>query len=215
MKAHNRKLRERFYREEDEFAATPLLMLLNEDPGFLTPPVCRRIRRLFSDLQRLEAMRVSLKSLEPQFRSMLIGVSSHHKQATPLVRECEELLDSINARLWHYRWAPKVEVVRGSISRTETWRETGDGEYFVVWLLLKELSEGRIDRLRRCIHCGRWFYSRTDHQKYCSGRCRTGEHSQGAEFRKKRARYMREQYRPALRERDASAKRNVRKGRGR
>ena len=52
-----------------------------------------------------------------------------------------------------------------------------------------------------------WFYAITDHQKYCSPRCRVQEHSQGEGFKRKRARYMREKYRPALREHEASAKR--------
>jgi hypothetical protein len=125
------------------------------------------------------------------------------------------LIDNINSQLGRYHWAPKVELVHGSISRTETWKEKGDGENFVVWLFLKELSEGRIDRFRRCNHCSRWFYAITGHQKYCGESCRMGAHSQGTEFRKKRARYMREKYRPALREREASAKLNVKNERKR
>lgn len=63
--------------------------------------------------------------------------------------------------------------------------------------------------IRRCRQCPKWFFAVTDHQKYCSTACRKRDASQGESFKEKRARYMRETYRPRVKREEAASKQQV------
>jgi hypothetical protein len=56
----------------------------------------------------------------------------------------------------------------------------------------------------------------TEHQKYCEANCRKREAQQGPEFKRKRAEYMRDRYRPLQKKLDAqnlaAAARQLEKG---
>jgi hypothetical protein len=83
-------------------------------------------------------------------------------------------------------------------------------EHAVIAQLLK--NDGRwIYRCRRCLHCGRWFFARTEHQMHCSEKCRKARAAIAPEFKKKRADYMRDTYRPAEKKRAIDALQLARK----
>jgi predicted nucleic acid-binding Zn ribbon protein len=90
----------------------------------------------------------------------------------------------------HYIWPRKSEQ-----DNWENWA--------VLWLIghaamnSSGRSPGLILRFKHCLQCGVWFYAVTEHQKHCSTRCRKKFHSESPEFRKKRADYMRNTYRPS------------------
>jgi hypothetical protein len=67
-----------------------------------------------------------------------------------------------------------------------------------------------VHRIRRCHfpECHKWFFAKTDHQKYCGGNCRQRDASQGESFKRKRRVYMKK-YRREEAERDAKAKRHA------
>jgi hypothetical protein len=218
MKARIRKLRtRRDYEIDAELYNSWLLPILNGEPpkGHATPACCQRVCQLLSDFQHLEMIRRTLKPLaRDRSDGVRYGFGFVHRfrdpKAEELYQTCAELVDRINIRLQRYRWVPELTFgLDAPITHRQTWDERTESYYhenLAIWLFLIELSEGRIDRFRRCVNCARWFYAITDHQKFCDARCRVREHSQGEEFRKKRARYMREKYRPALKEHEASAK---------
>jgi len=221
-----RKLRVRHDNEADaELYNSWLFPVLNGEPpkGHATDACCKRVCKLLSDLQQLDVIRRTLKPLaRDRSEGVLYGLEFIHRfrdpKAQELYRTCADLIDTVNARLRRYRWVPELKfALDAPITHRQTWDERTESYYhenLAVWIFLIELSEGRIDRFRRCIHCGRWFYAITDHQKYCGAGCRVREHSQGGEFKKKRARYMREKYRPAMREQEAAAKRLAGRERG-
>jgi hypothetical protein len=116
-----------------------------------------------------------------------------------------------------YHWSPTLRGpnYRG-LTQMITWRKgtvNQNWENWAVWWLMEhaahgssELSRSYILRFRQCGHCSKWFYAMTDHQRYCGINCRQKSHATSAEFREKRARYMREKYRPLEKQRDMSAK---------
>lgn len=57
---------------------------------------------------------------------------------------------------------------------------------------------GELSRLRRCSECSQWFYANRSHQQFCGESCRRRHTAQDPEFKEKRARYMREVYRPII-----------------
>jgi hypothetical protein len=195
-----------------------LLPILNSEPpkGHASLACCQRVRRLLSDLQQLDANRRALRPLaRDRCEGTPYGFGFVHRFRDPkaegIYRTSAVLVETINSQLWRYRWAPEVLFgLDEPIKSYPTWDERSESYYhenLSARVFLDELSEGRIDRFRQCVHCARWFYAITNHQKYCRPKCRVGEHSQGEGFKKKRARYMREKYRPAIRERDAIASR--------
>jgi hypothetical protein len=56
-----------------------------------------------------------------------------------------------------------------------------------------------LGRIRRCLECQAWFFGVTGHQKFCADKCRVRHASHNEIFKAKRARYMRETYRPMQR----------------
>jgi hypothetical protein len=82
----------------------------------------------------------------------------------------------------------------------------------VSWLLA---SRDHVERIRRCEDCEKWFYAVTEHQKFCADRCRKHYAAQSEEFKAKRASYMRERYRPTLKEWEQSSKRRTPQSKGR
>ena len=65
-----------------------------------------------------------------------------------------------------------------------------------------------VQKVRRCrvAKCRKWYYAKTDHQKYCGSACRQKDAAQGDDFKEKRRVYMKK-YRSEEAERDARAKR--------
>lgn len=52
---------------------------------------------------------------------------------------------------------------------------------FAMFLLYQQ---GRIARIRQCLHCRSWFYARFEHKRFCSKRCQFA-HYHTPEWRKK------------------------------
>jgi len=129
--------------------------------------------------------------------------------------EYQESLHTIEKLGKRYHWSP---TVRGGdflgLVRMFTWNKRTQDEawenWAIFWLLShvesSGLSPSRILRFRECRQCSAWFYALTDHQLHCSGTCRQKFHANSPEFRAKRARYMRERYRPQLKQLEKKAK---------
>jgi hypothetical protein len=194
-----------------------LFPILNGDfpPRHSTSASCQRLRQLLSALQELEALRMSLgPHIYELWVGSLKGVSEGISATEDAPdRRFQRLAQRINAALRSYRWFPQLAFdPDGSMRRLETFDERTEAYYhenLAVAIFLRELLEGRIDRFRSCLVCDRWFYAMTSHQKYCSSNCRMKDHSQSAQFKAKRARYMREKYRPFIKKLERQAKREA------
>ena len=82
--------------------------------------------------------------------------------------------------------------------------------------ILDYLQQGLLGRLRVCDKpdCKRWFFAITNHQRYCAEACRMRHVAQSQSFKEKRARYMREKYRPQIKQLEERAKQLASKRRG-
>ena len=82
--------------------------------------------------------------------------------------------------------------------------------------ILEYLRTGLLERLRMCdeASCKRWFFAITNHQRYCAAACRIRQVAKSESFKEKRARYMREKYRPQIKQLEAHAKLLASKKRG-
>ena len=105
---------------------------------------------------------------------------------------CGELCKITSRYRSHPMVHPALLVVASPVVG-ERWITAHDDdrmEHAAIAQLLK--NEGRwIHRCRRCLHCNRWFFASTEHQKHCEDKCRKGHHASSEEFKTKRAAYMR------------------------
>lgn len=128
--------------------------------------------------------------------------------------EAGRLVTDINGRLFKYEWHPAVFGhmgagshfrVRYAILATSNNPAPAMEQYAIQWIVD---HIDAVHRIRRChfSKCRKWFFAKTDHQKYCGDNCRQRDASQGESFKVKRRIYMKK-YRSEEAERDARAKR--------
>jgi hypothetical protein len=149
-----------------------------------------------------------------------LDAAAHAQDLQALNLEYRDALRTIEKLGKRYHWSP---TVRGGdflgLQRMFTWnKRTSDQvweNWAIFWLMShvesSGLSASRILRFRKCRRCSAWFYAVTDHQLHCRASCRQKFHADSPEFRAKRARYMRERYRPQEKKRDVRAKRDARR----
>jgi hypothetical protein len=140
----------------------------------------------------------------PLYRFTNNALEERNRQYRTLLRELQILLI-------RYQWRPTVEDrLYTSLGSRMLWNRTDSAEIkenIAVQFLLEQIDglkgPARILRFRRCRECARWFYAVKDHQSFCNEACRKRFASHDPEFKKKRAEYMRDNYRPLQRKLDA------------
>jgi hypothetical protein len=186
----------------------------------------KRVLQLLQLMKNAETLRLELFKRVGKLRANPATFAKHEAEiysdnfTHPSVKE----LQSFNRAYWgclkeierlgkRYRWSP---TVRGGgflgLTRMFTWNKRTEDEAWENWALFwllnhvesSGLAPSRILRFRQCRQCSEWFYALTDHQLYCSSACRQRFHASSQEFREKRARYMKDRYRPRERQQDQS-----------
>jgi hypothetical protein len=120
----------------------------------------------------------------------------------------------LNIGLGRYKWHPNVSGSMGAESHFKiifemvgvAFDQTVAMEQFAVQWIVEHVDAVRKVRRCRVQQCRKWFYAKTDHQKYCGDTCRKKEASQGEFFKEQRRVYMKK-YRREESARDARAKR--------
>jgi hypothetical protein len=133
-----------------------------------------------------------------------------------LSAEAIRALVDVNSCLSEYRWHPYVfGYMQGDthflvqhLITSKTRDPVLDLEHYAIQWIVDQIDA--VSRIRRCRSavCRKWFFAKTDHQKYCGGNCRQQDASQGELFKRKRRVYMKK-YRKEEAERDAKAKRQA------
>jgi len=121
---------------------------------------------------------------------------------------------SLNDILSVYRWTPQVLCNGKSLQRyIDFGHFKGLSPRFVenrvVDCLLSDAEKGYLHRFKQCRECRKWFWTPTDHQKFCSDACRKRYSSCSEEYRRKRREYMKS-YRLNQETLDRAAVRNAR-----
>jgi len=142
-----------------------------------------------------------------QLTEKIRASSASSKKA--LCDERDQVLANLNARLAKYKWHPVVRAHTSPCTNFDVHYEfaksdAADLENQAVQWLMNHIDV--VHRIRPCHRqeCGKWFFAKTDHQKYCEPRCRKQDAAQGEVFKEKRRLYMKK-YRRAEAERTARA----------
>ena len=197
------------------------MRILSKVNAKTTSPRVDRVLWLLEALIKAERLRLQLyeatyigtgNSISVTSRYDAIRDSFADPQLQALNLEFQETLKQIEQSLKRYRWTPTIRSGDFyGLTERHIWpkksAEDNWENWAVFWLInhAAEGSSGRsqslILRFRRCRQCQTWLYARTKHQEHCSARCRKKLHSESPEFKGKRAKYMRETYRPQQRRR--------------
>jgi len=128
----------------------------------------------------------------------------HSKPFMESLRTSARTWGKLNAELLRYPWLALSQGRPGKFWLSERPVTTSTGrwapwERWAVGTLLNLAKKpGELSRLRRCLECRQWFYAIRGHQQFCGEPCRRRYTAQDPEFKEKRARYMREIYRPII-----------------
>lgn len=215
MYTSKRQLRERSFKErsfqEDlkDWYEYRLLQGLNGrlHPKIGEPKPEALLPRDSAAIKRIELLLVALQGATSTSDSEPMGLSDKALG----FQSREKFLEWANSDLKRYMQFPVIFVDPSSNEFASKMEHCSGDEWendavnSILWLL----NNGQLHRLKRCFCCGTWFYAVRDRQRFCRTACRQKEHSQSPEFKKERARYMREEYRPLERKREERAKRQA------
>jgi hypothetical protein len=107
------------------------------------------------------------------------------------------LMEELNARLDEYPTSVVFYINRGREWVFDDGAVAGKRpamESVAVHNAIELARRGLLPRLVSC-ECGRWFFARFAHQRFCSTRCRKRHHSCSEGFKAARRAYMRRYYR--------------------
>jgi len=183
-------------RREAALTAKLVLDWLNAAPSANT----KRVESLIEACHRVSELVETIKASG--------GPSSG--QNAEVLRAASEL----NIGLGRYKWHPGVSGSMGAHSHFKivfgilgvAFDQSLAMEHYSVQWIVENVDA--VQKVRRCrvATCRKWYYAKTDHQKYCGGACRQKDAAQGDDFKEKRRVYMKK-YRSEEAERDARAKR--------
>jgi len=175
-----------------------------------------RVKRVLESLVQIEAIARALRNEDQSDGSDLWMMSDFasrvdlmfRKETRPLVRLGEKKIRELNRVLSHYRWSPRMSIARGYyFQRKNDVRKTGTAsnkECHAVDWLLHDAELGHLYRYKVCPECKKWFYTLTDHQRFCSDSCRKRYATHSSEYKGKRREYMKK-YRRNQKARDHAA----------
>jgi hypothetical protein len=135
-----------------------------------------------------------------------------------LISEGQQIITRLNGSLSRFRTYPELYCYRLTAIRIKrVWASTEErilGKS--IEDILEYLQTGVLGRLRTCNEpaCKRWFFAVTKHQRYCAKTCRIRQVARSQLFKERRARYMREKYRPQIKQLEERAKQLASKRRG-
>jgi len=161
---------------------------------------------LVTDLKQMEA---TGRELAPMFRSpevtrMIDWIGSGQQDAVVeslANRKVEQSYapfrareEAINRKLAAYASYPKLfyNIRAGRWFSTQSGQEQYPKDWLTITFLVQLVVMRRLDRLRRCLNCHRWFLARTANQECCSEKSRKKYRSRDPKFKAGRVKYMRD-----------------------
>lgn len=127
----------------------------------------------------------------------------------PTLKQQAERIAAVNRILRQYEAVPTIKApsnVSGSAIRLE-WRPTsnsaaqrrqttGDAhtELSAALIAVGLAQEGRIQSVRQCKSCVRWFFAKFSHSKFCSEACKTTFHRENPDEKERRRKQARHYY---------------------
>jgi hypothetical protein len=172
----------------------------------------KRLLSFSLDLRRLDAMLNAVQ--EKRERGGKADPILTDELTSAFQRKIPLLVAKLNETLSKLRWTPalKLRDEEMVIQSFEFHTDSGSAKWWfntLIELLLSQRELGTLWKLMDCRECGLWFSAAAAHQQFCSDKCRVRHASHSEQAKAKRARYMRERYRPTIKKQEQLAKQNV------
>ncbi len=121
---------------------------------------------------------------------------SFDPESVSLQRLGKKRMRALNELLSQYRWSPRMNIGKGYVFERRTHlpkprRTAHFKECIAIDWLLRDAELGKMYRYKVCPECKKWFYTLTDHQRFCADPCRKRYASHSEEYKTKRCEYMR------------------------
>jgi hypothetical protein len=138
-----------------------------------------------------------------------IPVSVRMAKSPEAAARSEKLARTVNRRLRRYRLWPEL-ILYGTPKSPERWvprwhaegershTPDSESEADAVLRILQLAQNGAIHRVRECADCGKWFFARFSHARFCSVACQQRNYRRSPEWRDHRNEYMRAYYKQNL-----------------
>lgn len=194
--------------------------------GEVHPAIQKALQQILLDLQRLQEIVRTLR--ESPSKPALAAVAKpsalspcwpsatfDDPTAEELNQQGWEIAERLNRKLRRIRYHHTVFTLRygnldvaiDPVYRNESQRNLG----LFAEELIRYMRTGGLWRLRQCKSCQKWLFAMAQHQQFCSAACRMRYIANSDDFREKRARYMRENYRPKVKQLEERARQLVSK----
>lgn len=192
--------------------------------GAAGPAEQKTLVELLKDLQRAEEIRQELhkSKFRPQVVDKYWGWPSAKfpdERLEQLNQEGSSIMRRFNKRIsrfWYSHMVMTTNFERFDCLEHRVAKTVSEHSLMArVGSLIRYLKLGALERFRKCDDCDKWFYAVTGHQRYCEDKCRLHHIAQSDAFKEKRARYMREVFRPREKLAEERAKQDARKSKGR
>jgi hypothetical protein len=180
-----------------------------------------RVGKILELLLQIEAILTQLRSHIPDEPMWLhtggfIRLLPTIRGREHLFRVGEKKLKELNRLLSAYRSSRQMHTLRGfllqiRLSQTEKTTLSQRREYWIVEALLRDAERGNLYRYKTCPECKKWFFTLTDHQRFCGDSCRKRYASHSGEYKVKRREYMK-MYRRKQKNLDRNALASARRG---
>jgi hypothetical protein len=165
----------------------------------------RRVRRMLEKVTgkrlpiRQEQRRViEILRLYGQDRMRWKNMERYGQGETKSSEEERAAYRKLDSRLRRYKFYPRFFPLGRFLSfewiPIQPDRADRYGEVSAIADLAKLAEKDLLDHLREC-HCGRWFWARFSHQRFCSAKCREKEFRSSPEWKEHRRKKAREYYR--------------------
>jgi hypothetical protein len=159
--------------------------------------------------QRTVRVANMILALQQFAKESIFAMRPERDWSTAEYHDLGKLRSTINLMLSRYRARP-VQVgigIQSPDALAFQWVASAkDSATKLEWTALNQIlrlaEQGLLSRLRRCglTACGKWYYARFDHQRFCGApaRCKEKHKTQSEDFKAKRRKYMRDYYRDNL-----------------
>lgn len=182
-----------------------MVYMLNQDSK---PEVSNPLRELIVLCVRLQEAAARMNFSTGGGLKEAIKFSSSLKES-PEFAEIRSLQADLNIRLQEFQSTPVIELqpsTRPGIAPrlisyqvlprhiALLWSEDYyPGEYHPFYALLDAIEDGTLANVKACI-CGKYFFKKFAHQRFCSEECRIKENQTSEKARESRRRWQRDNY---------------------
>jgi hypothetical protein len=132
---------------------------------------------------------------QERLKSLVMQLNAMSEKALHGKNIEKDELNAINVELERFPWVVRLAGFQPS-GAPVFFQKALTSKKGHTWLemIIQIVLAGLLDRLRRCAHCGSWFFAKKPKGIYCSTRCRQARFRSTPEYKTMNREYQRKHY---------------------